>query len=86
MHDVPRPLILLRSGCAKGVFVQSMAQAHPDVNFLGLEIRRPVAASGLSKLMALGLRNCHLVCCNVNVSVCLAEFSGSRQPRCLGLH
>lgn len=56
------------SGCAKGAFVQSMAKEFPERNFLGLEIRRPVAALGLSRAMALGLKNCHLVCCNVNVS------------------
>lgn len=45
-----------------------MAQAHPDRNFLGLEIRRAIAAAGLSQVLSLGLKNCFVVCGNANVS------------------
>lgn len=55
-------------GCAKGSFLMGMAKAHPNRNFLGLEIRRPIAAVGLARAAELGTQNCHLVCCNANVS------------------
>ncbi|CAM9594957.1 unnamed protein product [Laminaria digitata] len=44
-----------------------MATERPGQNYLGLEIRRPTAAVALERMVELGTRNCHLVCCNANV-------------------
>lgn len=57
-------------GCAKGTFLMDMAREHPERNFLGLEIRRPVAAIALARARQLPTRNCHFVCGNANVSWC----------------
>ncbi|CAM9147933.1 unnamed protein product [Ascophyllum nodosum] len=65
----PHASLLVDIGCAKGTFLRSMAKAHPGRNFLGLEIRRPIAAVALSRAAELETRNFHLVCCNVNVDL-----------------
>ncbi|CAM9137369.1 unnamed protein product [Choristocarpus tenellus] len=46
-----------------------MAEAHPEQNFLGLEIRRPVAATALVRAAGTRLRNLHFICCNANVDL-----------------
>jgi tRNA (guanine-N7-)-methyltransferase len=46
--DVTKPLHV-DIGCAYGRFCIDMAQANPQYNYLGLEIRWPVVASALSK-------------------------------------
>lgn len=55
------------TGCAKGSFLRAMAAEKPEWNYLGLEIRRPTAATALERAARLGTRNCHVVCCNANV-------------------
>ncbi len=77
----------LCTGCAKGSFIRSMASEQPERNYLGLEIRRPTAAVALERAAGLGTRNCHVVCCNANVSfVSLSpaavafHYSTSRKP------
>lgn len=56
-------LIHLEVGMGKGQFIIGMAKAHPEINFIGLEIQRTVAAIALKK--ALGeedLPNLQLIC------------------------
>ena len=46
----------------KGQFIIGMAKAHPEVNFIGLEIQETVAAIALKKALTEGLPNLQLVC------------------------
>jgi tRNA (guanine-N7-)-methyltransferase len=53
-------------GCARGRFVQQMAEQAADWNFLGLEIREPLVADCNEWRDELGLRNLHFLFCNAN--------------------
>ena len=52
----------LEVGMGKGQFIIGMAKAHPEVNFIGLEIQRTVAAIALKKALAADLPNLQLIC------------------------
>lgn len=58
--DQTQPL-QLEVGMGKGNFIIGMAQAHPDVNFIGLEIEPSVAAIALKKALPFQLPNLQLV-------------------------
>jgi tRNA (guanine-N7-)-methyltransferase len=66
--DCDRPLHL-DIGCARGLFLLEMAQAKPDWNFLGVEIREPLVARANEDRDALGLNNLHYLFGNINVSL-----------------
>jgi tRNA (guanine-N7-)-methyltransferase len=68
VYDQPQNPLHIDIGCGKGLFLQQMAQLHPDWNFLGLEIRKPVVEQAQRRLQALGLTNLHIMFCNVNIS------------------
>lgn len=61
--------IYLDIGCAKGTWCLQMAQAHPDCNFLGLEIRRPVVALAMHRKNSLRLKNLYYLAANANVDL-----------------
>ncbi|NCJ08557.1 tRNA (guanosine(46)-N7)-methyltransferase TrmB [Synechococcales cyanobacterium C] len=63
-----RPLHL-DIGCARGQFLLAMAQAWPDWNFLGVEIREPLVIKANQDRDALGLSNLHYLFCNINPSL-----------------
>ena len=44
--------IHLEVGMGKGQFIIGMAKAHPECNFIGLEIQRTVAAIALKKALS----------------------------------
>lgn len=46
----------------KGQFIIGMAKAHPEINFIGLEIQRTVAAIALKKALPENLPNLQLIC------------------------
>ena len=48
-------------GSGKGLFLSSSAAAHPETNFLGIEIARKYAMSSAARLAKRGLRNATLV-------------------------
>lgn len=52
----------LEVGMGKGQFIIGMAMAHPEVNFIGLEIQRTVAAIALKKALEKELPNLQLIC------------------------
>lgn len=53
----------LEVGMGKGQFIIGMAKAHPEINFIGLEIQRTVAAIALKKaLQEENLSNLQLIC------------------------
>ncbi|MDI9637598.1 tRNA (guanosine(46)-N7)-methyltransferase TrmB [Oscillatoria amoena NRMC-F 0135] len=56
-------------GCARGRFVLKMAQALPQWNFLGLEIREPLVEEANQIRDQLGLTNLHYLFCNANNSL-----------------
>jgi tRNA (guanine-N7-)-methyltransferase len=65
LGDLSLPLHL-DIGCAKGRFVQEMAQRCPDWNFIGLEIREPLVIQANEWRDEQGLKNLHFLYCNAN--------------------
>lgn len=66
--DPVRP-IHLDIGCARGRFLLALAQAEPQRNYLGVEIRRALVSAAESDRQALGLQHLHYLFCNANVSL-----------------
>ena len=63
-----RPLHL-DIGCARGRFLLALAQAEPERNYLGVEIRRPLVQAAQADRDALGLSHLHFLFCNANISL-----------------
>lgn len=61
-------LLHLDIGCARGKFLLQMAQLHPQINFLGLEIRKPLVDEANEDRDRLELTNLHFLFCNINIS------------------
>jgi len=61
--DPGRPLHL-DIGCARGRFILKMAQAAPEWNFLGIEIREPLVDEANRIAAENELNNLHYVFCN----------------------
>lgn len=66
--DPVRP-IHLDIGSARGRFLLALAQAEPQRNYLGVEIRRPLVEAAEAERRALGLEHLHFLFCNANVSL-----------------
>ena len=66
--DPGRPLHL-DIGCARGRFLLAMAQAEPERNYLGVEIRRTLVEAAEAARRALGLTHLRYLFCNANVSL-----------------
>ncbi|MFA5875721.1 MAG: tRNA (guanosine(46)-N7)-methyltransferase TrmB [Candidatus Margulisiibacteriota bacterium] len=60
-----QPLVL-EIGFGFGKFFLEMAQKYPEKNFIGLETRRPFVELIRQKLIALGLKNAHVIHANAN--------------------
>jgi tRNA (guanine-N7-)-methyltransferase len=56
-------------GCARGRFLLALAQQQPELNHLGVEIRRALVAAAEADRQQLGLGNLHYLFCNANISV-----------------
>src|SRR3954447_21473153 len=61
--DPTRPL-LLDIGCARGRFLLRMAEAVPDWNYLGIEIREPLVDEANRLAGEAGRTNLHYAFCN----------------------
>ncbi|RYY75836.1 tRNA (guanosine(46)-N7)-methyltransferase TrmB [archaeon] len=61
--------MVLDIGCAKGSWVLDMAAQHTHINFLGLEIRRPVVNLCLRRKQHRQLTNVHFLPSNANVDL-----------------
>jgi tRNA (guanine-N7-)-methyltransferase len=61
--DPSKPL-LLDIGCARGRFVLRMAEAEPEWNYLGVEIREPLVEEANRLAGEAGLANLHYAFCN----------------------
>jgi tRNA (guanine-N7-)-methyltransferase len=66
VYAAPTHPLHIDIGCAKGGFLLEMAQAQPDWNFLGLEIREPLVLQANQHRDELELTNLHYIFCNVN--------------------
>lgn len=55
-------------GCARGKFLLDMAQLHPELNFLGIEIRQSLVTDANQKKEQLGLTNLHYLFGSINYS------------------
>ena len=58
-----RPLHL-EIGCGKGNFVLGMAEKHPEIDFVAVEIVRDVIVMAMEKVMAAGLTNVRFISCD----------------------
>ena len=57
-------------GSARGRFCIDMARENSEMNFLGLEIRRPCVEEALKKMEKYGIKdNVHFVALNANVDI-----------------
>jgi tRNA (guanine-N7-)-methyltransferase len=56
-------------GSARGQFLLEMAQAKPDWNFVGVEIREQLVDRANEESQELGLTNLHFLFCNINTSL-----------------
>ena len=61
--DPTRPLHL-DIGCARGRFIFRMAEAEPELYFLGVEIREPLVIEANRLAAEAGLTNVHYAFCN----------------------
>jgi tRNA (guanine-N7-)-methyltransferase len=61
--DPGKPL-LLDIGCARGRFLLRMAEAQPDWNYLGVEIREPLVEEANRLASEAGLTNLYYAFCN----------------------
>ena len=66
--DPARPLHL-DIGCARGRFLLALAQAEPQRNYLGVEIRQALVRAAEADRRALELSHLHYLFCNANVSL-----------------
>lgn len=69
VYQHPTHPLHLDIGCARGQFLLDMAQAKPDWNFLGVEIRESLVDRANELRDGLGLTNLHYLFCNINVSL-----------------
>ena len=87
-QDHPQPLdwravfgndhpVELEVGFGKGLFLISAAQAHPEVNFAGVEIVRKYQLFAATRLAKRGLRNVRVACADVRLFLprCVATAS-----------
>ncbi len=61
--------IHLDIGSARGMFLLKMAALHPERNYLGVEIRKPLVLAAERDRETLGLTNLKFMFCNANVSL-----------------
>lgn len=67
-------------GAAKGYFMLERARSSPDVNIIGLEIRKPMVERIQGAIQKEGLRNAAALCCNANRSL-TTIFKGASLSR-----
>ena len=60
--------VFLDIGCARGRFLLEMAQQNPDVNYIGIEIRRALVELANQDRDRLSLGNLHYLFGNINSS------------------
>jgi len=68
-YNNPNRPFVIDIGCAKGTWALNYAKRNPDVNVLGLEIRRPVVEFANKRKLRWGLSNVHFLSCNANIDL-----------------
>ena len=68
IYQNPRQPLHLDLGCARGRFILQMAQLHPEINFLGIEIRNPLVIEAIEAKNRAQLTNLHYLSGNINSS------------------
>ncbi len=69
LFSQPHRPLHLDIGCARGRFLLALAQAEPQRNYLGVEIRRALVEAAEADRQALQLSQLHYLFCNANVSL-----------------
>jgi tRNA (guanine-N7-)-methyltransferase len=69
LYANPTQPLHLDIGCARGKFLLQMASLHPQINFLGTEIREPLVFDANEHRDRMGLSNLHFLSCNINNSL-----------------
>ena len=69
LFSEPQRPLHLDIGCARGRFLLALAQAEPQRNYLGVEIRRALVEAAEADRRALELGHLHYLFCNANVSL-----------------
>jgi tRNA (guanine-N7-)-methyltransferase len=69
IFEAPDRPIEVDIGCARGHFMLARAAQAPDVNVVGLEIRRPIVDRVARQITERSLKNAHVICCNANQSL-----------------
>jgi tRNA (guanine-N7-)-methyltransferase len=64
VFDDPTKPLLLDIGCARGRFILRMAEAQPEWNYLGVEIRHQLVDEANEIAAEKGLTNLHYAFCN----------------------
>ena len=59
IYGQPNQPMHLDIGCARGRFVLEMAKRYPEINFLGVEIRRPLVDEANERRDLQQLNNLH---------------------------
>ncbi len=67
--EKPSQKIVVDVGCAKGTWILQNAEANPDTNYLGLEIRRPVVEYCIERAKRWELTNAHFFATNANIDL-----------------
>jgi tRNA (guanine-N7-)-methyltransferase len=64
LFPMPSHPLLLDIGCARGRFLLRMAEAAPEWNYIGVEIRQPLVEEANRLAADAGLKNVHYEFCN----------------------
>ncbi|MGK7946982.1 MAG: tRNA (guanosine(46)-N7)-methyltransferase TrmB [Microcystaceae cyanobacterium] len=73
-------------GCARGKFLLQMAHLYPKINFLGVEIRKPLVIEANQKKEELGLTNLQFLFGNINIEPhCLFESFPKSQLKTISI-
>lgn len=61
--------VIVDIGCAKGTWVLKYGNENPDMNIVGLEIRKPVVEFAIKRKQKWGLTNVHFLSVNANIDL-----------------
>ena len=56
-------------GCSRGSWIIQLAEINPNLNYLGLEIRRPVVELAMMRKTKRNLQNLHFLSTNANIDL-----------------
>lgn len=69
MYFTKKAPFVIDVGCAKGTWLRNMAEQDENVNYLGLEIRKPLVEHCLYRIVKNEIKNAHVLTCNANVDL-----------------